>query len=284
MAKRLAQLPFVAAASLLLLASCSEPLPWPDSPFHVFPESDPGWRRPTSRDEAMAAIEGHYAHYDVIAYEDITTRTPMRTLIISYGFTDFEIRDGRLYQTDCFCHAEQKLSQRGATSVFSDEATQAIEPREREVELRFADGEWTVFRPASPTLLGITGDPSQPLSTDPDDPAITDPDGDGNPGVTVRISVGSFFNGEIYITRREIFRDYLTLNSNGNLYGHVEDDSEQFVVGASKRVLAQPSNAVQLRDPGMNPIILVRVSDDLDTCDELMESRDLLFPPEPEFQ
>jgi len=34
----------------------------------------------------------------------------------------------------------------------------------------------------------------------------------------------------------------------------------------------------------MNRIILVRVSDDLDTCEELMRNRDLLFPAEPEFR
>ena len=231
----------------------------------------------------MAAIAGHYAHYDVVAYEDVTTRTPMKTFIISYGFTDFRIREGRLVQTDCFCHAEQKLDQRNTTSTFSDEATQAILPREQEVDLRFEAGEWHVYRPASPTLLGITGDPLQPLSTDPDDPRLIDPDGDGNPGVTVRIGIGGFLNGEIYIIRREIFEDYLTLNSDGNLYGYVKDDSEQFVLGASLRVLAQQSNAVQIPDPLMSPIMLIRVDDELDTCEELMETRDLLFPPEPEF-
>jgi hypothetical protein len=277
-------LSLVGATTALILGSCSSPLPWPESPLYVFPETDPEWRGPDSLEAAMAAIEGHYAHYDVVAYEDVTTRTPMRTFIISYGFTDFEIREGRLYQIDRFCHAEQKLSQRNATSTFSDEATQAIEPREQEVELRFKDGQWQVFRPASPTLLGIAGDPSQPLSTDPEDPNITDPDGDGNPGVTVRIAIGSFLDGEIYITRREVYRDYLTLNSNGNLYGHVEDDSEQFVIGASLRVLAQPSNAVQVADPGMNPVILVRINDGLDSCGELMENRDLLFPEEPGFR
>ena len=34
----------------------------------------------------------------------------------------------------------------------------------------------------------------------------------------------------------------------------------------------------------MSPIILVRVSDELDTCEELMQNRDRLFPPEPEFR
>ncbi len=270
-------------AITVVLSSCSAPLPWPESPLHVFPETDPGWNQPESVDEAMQAIAGHYAHYDVVAYEDVTTRTPMKTFVISYGFTDFRIEDGKLFQIDRFCHAEQKLNQRNVTPVFSDQATQAIEPRVQEVELRFESGEWHIYRPASPTLLGISGDPSLSLSTDPEDPNLLDPDGDGNPGVTVELKIGNLINGELYITRREIYRDYLTLNSDGNLYGHVEDESEQFVIGASLRILAQQSDPIQIPDPGMNPLMLVRVSDEFDSCEELMMNRDLLFPEEPGF-
>lgn len=272
------------AALLLALVGCSAPLPWPESPLYVFPESDPEWPQPETLQEAMEAIAGTYAHFDVVAYEDVTTETPMKTFVISYGITEFRIVDGRLYQIDSFCRAAQKLNQRNVTALFSDEATQAIEPRVQEVELTFENGEWHLFRPASPTLLGITGDPSLPLSTDPEDERFTDPDGDGNPGVTVVLKIASLFRGELYITRREIYRDYLTLNSNGNLYGYVEDESEQFVVGASMKILRQQSNPVQIPDPQMNPIMLLRVSDDLDTCDELMNSADLLFPEEPGFR
>jgi hypothetical protein len=99
----------------------------------------------------------------------------------------------------------------------------------------------------------------------------------------VKISVGRFFKGEIYITRREIFSNYLTLNSNGTLSGYVVDRSEQFVVGASKKILNQESNSVQHPDPGLSPVLLVPVDPDIDTFEELMEIRDEIFPEEPEF-
>jgi hypothetical protein len=207
----------------------------------------------------------------------------MLTLVTSYGFTEFRIEDGRLLQIDSFCHAGQILNQAGSEAEFSDAATQAIQPRVQEVELSFQDGRWLVYRPASPTLLGISGDPAMPLSRDPDDPDLQDPDGDGNPGVTVTIRVGNYLEGEIYITRREIFEYYLTLNSDGNLYGHVVDESEQFVVGASRRIFRQESNMEQLADPLMSPIFLVRVDDEVASCAELRAARDRLFPPEPSF-
>lgn len=270
-------------ASLLILNSCSKPLEWPESPLYNFDEGESNNEQAMDLESAREALVGHYAHYDVVAYEDTTTRTTMRTLIISYGFTDFYLEDGKLMQSDRFVRAEQKLSKKNAKSVFSDEAVQAIKPRVQEVELSLKDGRWHIYRPATPSLLGINGDPSLPLSNDPNDPNLTDPDGDGHPGVTVSISVGKFFKGEIYITRREIFSNYLTLNDNGTLTGYVIDESEQFVVGASKKILTQESNSIQHPDPGLSPMLLVPIDPEIDSPEELMEIRDEIFPEEPEF-
>jgi hypothetical protein len=271
-------------AVLLVLNSCSKPLEWPESPLYAFDHSAGGDVLPADREAAIHDLAGHYAHYDVVAYEDTTTKTTMRTFIISYGFTELYLEDGRLMQSDRFVHAEQKLSRKNAGAVFSNEAVQAIQPRVQEVELSLKDGVWHLHRPATPSLLGIEGDPMKPLSRDPEDPRLTDPDGDGHPGVTVQISVGRFFRGEIYITRREIFSNYLTWNADGTLTGYVVDESEQFVVGASKKILAQESNSVQHPDRGLSPVLLVPVDRGIDTWEELLQIRDEIFPPEPEFR
>lgn len=270
-------------AFLLVFISCSGPLEWPESPLYVFETGGSDTIQPDDRESALEEIVGHYAHYDVVAYEDTTTRTTMRTFIVSYGFTDYYMKNGRLMQSDRFVHAEQKLSRKNAQSVFSDKAVQAIQPRVQEVELTLKDGTWHIFRPESPSLLGIEGDPMKPLSRDPHDPNLTDPDHDGHPGVTVQISVGKFFRGEIYITRREIFSNYLTLNNNGTLSGYIIDRSEQFVVGASKKILNQPSNNFQHPDKGMSPVLLVKIDSAIDTPEELMKIKDKIFPKEPEF-
>ena len=271
-------------AILLFLNSCSKPLEWPESPLYKFGQAISNGTQPTDLKSARTAIVGHYAHYDVVAYEDTTTRTTMRTFIISYGFTDFYLENGKLMQSDRFVHAEQILSKKNAKSIFSDEAVQAILPRVQEVELSLENGIWHIYRPATPSLLGIEGDPFQPLSTDPHDPNLTDPDQDGYPGVTVQISVGRFFKGEIYIIRREIFSNYLTLSNNGNLSGYVVDKSEQFVVGASKKILEQESHSIQHPDKGLSPVLLVPIDPEIDTLEELMKIRDEIFPPEPEFR
>lgn len=268
---------------LLLLAGCSKPLAWPSSPLYDFEQRGKAAWTEGDREAVMEAIQGHYAHFDVVAYEDTTTRTTMRTFIVSYGFTDIYLEDGKLMQSDYFVHGQQKLSRKNARSWFSDKMIQAIKPRSSEVDLFYRDGRWQLYRQPSPSLLGIEGDPDQPLSRDPNDPKLTDPDQDGKPGATVHLEVGSFFKGEIYVIRREIYSNYFGLNADGSISGYVKDASEQYVVGASKKILEQESNNFQHPDMGLSPILLVKVDPAIDTWEELEEIRDEIFPAEPTF-
>lgn len=268
--------------SSLALAGCSMPLPWPESPLYESPTTDPEWVAPTTKEEAMAAMAGRYAHYDVVAYEGETANGPLSSFVISYGFTDLVIEDGQLVSYDRFCSAEYVANQNFNT-IFSDAAMQAIQPPGAVVDVYLEDGAWKIYRPATPTLVGIDGDPNVPLSTDRNDPRLRDDDNDGKPGVTVLVNLYGFIEGEIYIARREIFANELTLYSDGSLRGSVIDDSEQLIIGASLAILDTPNNPPQRRDAGLNPIILIPVSDDVDTCEELMALRDSLFPPEPAF-
>ena len=266
----------------LSLAGCSNPKPWPKSPLYETPVNDPNWQAPASKEEAMAAMAGHYAHYDAVAYEAETPNGPLSTFIISYGFTDLIIEDGQLVEYDRFCHAEHRANQNMVTA-FPDTATQAILPRQAIVDVYEEDGAWKMRRPATPTLIGIDGNPDVALSMNPNDPLINDADNDGKPGVTVFVELFGLIKGEIYLARREIFQNDVTLYSDGTLRGSVVDDSEQLVVGASLRILNTPNDPDQRKDPGLNPIILVPIPGDLDTCEELMANRDLLFPAEPGF-
>jgi hypothetical protein len=113
------KLPFYSVIIITFLAiSCSAAQEWPESPLYLIPESHPHWVPPLNKEEVMESIAGHYAHYDVVAYEDVTTKKPMKTFVISYGFTDFYIKKGKLYQVDRFCHAEQKIDQKYVSSSF----------------------------------------------------------------------------------------------------------------------------------------------------------------------
>jgi hypothetical protein len=225
-----------------------------------------------------AELAGRWAHYDVVAYEEPT----MKTLIISYGFTDFTVEDGRLVESEEFCHAEQASDQPIETTI-SDAATQAIVPESTPVEVTEIDGGLRVQRPATPTPVGIDlEDPAEePLPQDPSDPRIVDDDGDGKPGITVEVAVGGAPLGEIYLARREIFAYDMATDGPDTVTGTVTDSSEQLLIGASDPVLAAtPAQWTQFEDLSRSPIILRRVEADWD-CERLMAERDALFPPEP---
>ncbi len=269
---------------LLIFNACSKPLPWPESPLYDFSKYENEKANVLSIDSIKKQLVGHYAHYDVVSYKDTTTQSPMFTFVISYGFTDFYLdNEGNLMQSHKFLYASHKINQKNISSKFNEKAVQAIKPQDQKVEISMKDGKWHILRPPTPSLLGITGDPSKPLSRNRKDPNLNDPDGDGKPGVTVNISISNIIKGEIYITRREIFTHYLMLNNDRTLTGYVKDDSEQFVVGASLKILDQASNNSQHPAKGMNPVILVPISDDINTLEKLMKIRDDIFPKEPSF-
>lgn len=224
-------------------------------------------------------LVGRWAHYDVVAYQDDL----LKTLIISYGFNDFTLVDGRIVDQSSFCFSEQRTDQPITTSL-SDAATQAIRPPPVALEIDVVDGLLRVKRPPTPTPVGIRlDDPfNEPLPTDPNDPRIVDDDGDGKPGLTVTIEVTPEFIGELYIARREIFAFEAFLIEPDLLTGQVTDDSEQLVIGASDPVFEMsPANWGQYPDLSKSPIILRRVEADWD-CERLAAERDNLFPPTPD--
>lgn len=223
-------------------------------------------------------LVGRYAHYDEVAYED----DEMRTIIVSTGFADLELRDGQLWNTMEFCHADAVSDQDIDVSI-SDAATRAIVPVDTPVEVSEVDGALRVVRPETPTPIGIEMDDpaNETLPTDVDDPRIIDADGDGNPGVTSTVRVTEDLQGEIYLARREIFLYDVTQESPDRLVGSITDSSEQLILGASNPAFLTPAQWVQIDDPARNPVIWERVDEDWD-CDRLAEERDTLFPPLPE--
>jgi hypothetical protein len=249
-----------------------------DEAAEAAPDTTDAAAADASSDVPGAELAGRWAHYDIVAYEDPT----MKTMIISYGFTDFTVEGDELIESEEFCFAEQQSDQPIETSL-ADEATQAIKPVSTPVEVTGEPGAWRVQRPATPTPVGIRlEDPAnESLPTDPDDPRIVDDDGDGKPGITVVVRLSDDLEGELYIARREIFAYDLVQDGPDSMSGTVTDSSEQLVIGASLPVLETAGGQwEQVADLTLSPILLERVEEDWD-CDRLKAERDELFPPNP---
>ena len=235
------------------------------------------WKPADGLPAGAAGLVGRYAHYDVVAYQDAS----MKTLIISTGFADLEMRGGKLWNVQRFCHADTVTDQKIDVSI-SDAATRAIVPVDTPVQVTRVGGRLRVVRPATPTAIGIAmDDPAhEALPSDPNDPRIVDADGDGKPGVTSRVRVSDQLQGEIYLARREIFSYDVTRESPDRLVGSVTDKSEQLILGASSDLFRSTAQWKQVDDPTRNPVIWTRVGPDWD-CARLAENRDALFPPNP---
>ena len=234
----------------------------------------------TTADAATTAtaerLAGRYAHYDVVAYES----ADMKTLIITYGFTDLRVTNGVLMAQESFCHAEHRSDQPIETTI-SDAATSAIKPPNVAVTLTEQDGTTRLQRPETPTGIGIRlDDPAnEVLPTDPNDPRIADDDNDGKPGITVSIKVSDALKGELYIARRERFA-YDVTEEAGQLVGTVTDKSEQLIVGASDPMFVTDAPWVQVSDLSKSPIVLEKVSDERE-CEWLAAQRANLFGEPP---
>lgn len=225
-----------------------------------------------------AELVGRWAHFDVVAYQDDV----LKTIIVSYGFNDFEMVDGTLIDTSSFCFAEQRTDQPIETSL-SDAATQAIVPPPTPMVVEVVGDRLRLRRPPTPTPVGIDlADPAnESLPTDPTDPRIVDADGDGKPGITVTIRVGDGLVGELYLARREIFAWEATVVGDTRIEGTVTDTSEQLVIGASDPIFASAgSDWQQYPDLSRSPLLLIRVDAGWD-CTRLASERDRLFPPVP---
>tara|TARA_B100001094_G_C18077571_1_gene743457 strand:- start:399 stop:1190 length:792 start_codon:yes stop_codon:yes gene_type:complete len=227
-------------------------------------------------------IAGRYAHYDIVAYTDsLFGPFKMKTLIISYGLTDFTVEGDEVISTDKFCFSEHKANIPFSTSV-SDTFTQAIVPKPTPIIMSEVNDKLKVYRPETPTLLGVELDSHlTPFPEDLDDSRYVDADDDGKPGVTVKLSfLRGLIEEEIYIARKEIFAYDMELQDDGSFVGQVYDRSQQRVIGASKKALAKDNNPPQDSDISKSPIILIPVAEDFD-CTSLKSARNELFPPNP---
>ena len=237
--------------------------------------------RATSSSHAAHAradsLVGRYAHYDVVAYGSAS----MKTLIVSFGFTDLARRGNALVATESFCHADYR-SGSPITVTISDAATSAIKPVSIAVVNYTKDGKIHLYRAETPTGIGIHfANPAHDvLPTNPNDPRIADDDHDGLPGITVHIKVSDAIQGDLYIARRERFAYNVTQQLDRSLTGTVTDHSEQLIVGATNDIFKTKDHWIQLADLTKSPIILKPVSQSWG-CTQLMAERNSLFPPTP---
>ena len=226
-------------------------------------------------------VVGKFAHFDVVAYDDKQLLGTMKSMVITYGITEFLLEGEHLIERDTFCHAEHK-SNLPVHSQVPDEFTRNIVPRTAEVTVGNGTQSWDFWRPETPTGIGVHFDDpvTDAMPKNARDERISDDDEDGHPGVTVYLTSGPV-KGQLYLARRERFAYELRYITQDLLQGVVHDSSEQVTLGSQPFFLSHGRyHPVQHGDLSKSPITLKRLPQQYD-CDSLMAERDQWFPPVP---
>jgi hypothetical protein len=111
---------------------------------------------------------------------------------------------------------------------------------------------------------------ADPLPLDPLDPRVIDQDGDGQPGMTVRVTVLGIVKGETYIVQRVQYRLTGWVIGADRIEGRIEWTDEQVVLAATNPLLEADTIGRHDPDPAAHRFVMVRVDPEW-TCETLRE-------------
>jgi len=194
------------------------------------------------------------------------------------GFAEVRLDDdGELVIIESGCGATSQTG--NAISVEIPPAIpQSVTPTATPLTVWEEDGVIHWSRPLFVIPIGIRlEDPiNDALPTDPNDGRIWDQDGDGEPGVTVKVS--GFAEGDIYVIQKQISSEHGTIDADGNLAGFVVDNSEQVVIGSTNPLLSQQVESRPNPDASLSTLASVALDGPQD-CEWLTANAAELFPP-----
>lgn len=171
--------------------------------------------------------------------------------------------------TSEYCRAEVQAAVSGLTMIFPDAFVGSLLAGKRLARLDGSAGEELVGFEQD-WYVEVRGadldDPaSDPLPEAADDPRVFDQDGDGHPGMTVRVDLLGLIRGEVYVVQRVRYRLIGWVESDGgSIFGRIEWEDEQVVIGASSPLLAAGSPGVPVWED--SSFRFVRAARD-DVCD-----------------
>ncbi len=235
-----------------------------------------GW--PSSSAQAPD-ISGAWAHLQVMSSLtnapvlgtiNLKTLTTLRLEVTQKG-TDLSI----VFEP---CAVESESSSPFFKVIFPEAFVKYMGIDTKPARLESQENSWQLFQPRYTIVRGVRlQDPEKdPLPTDPNDPRIFDQDKDGKPGMTIRVSVLGFIEGEIYIIQRDWNSLRSTTLNTMIIDGLIQWGSEQVVIGASNPLLASQSENVPDPKPENSYFRTTRIEPNT-TCEQIMKNREKLF-------
>jgi hypothetical protein len=178
----------------------------------------------------------------------------------------------RLTMRDSYCFTDVDDGTSIVETVIPDQFMDSLRPEprtailiEQTASVRFESSPYVEVRGA------VLDDPfSDPLPVDVSDPRVFDQDGDGNPGMTVRVTILGLVEGETYVVQRVSYRLSGVMVGSDRIEGTIEWTDEQVVLGATNELLKADTIGKLDPDPAAHRFVMVRV-DETWTCKTLRE-------------
>ncbi len=229
--------------------------------------------------EALPDLSGSWVMLqvttDIVEYPLVGQRTRVNVLVlrlqIDQSGTSLTIREAH-------CVADLDDGTELVRTEITEAFLRSLSTEGRSAELQRADTGWHFVFPWGTEVHGARlEDPvNDPLPSGPEDPRVFDQDGDGNPGVTVRLSILGLVSGEVYAVQRLSKHLKGDVVSDDHLVGLIDWSNEQVRLAATDAFLMTGGDAEVHPDPERSYFIARRIHPEL-TCAELRESwRELL--------
>jgi hypothetical protein len=187
-------------------------------------------------------------------------------------FVEVSQDGGLLTMVDRYCFTEVDDGTPLVHTEIPDEFMAALAPTPRTAVVRETE-EGVMFE--QPDYIEVRGavldEPAtDPLPVEPLDPRVFDQDGDGQPGMTVRVTVLAIVRGETYIVQRVRYRLHGSVIGPDRIEGRIEWIDEQSVLEATNPLLEADTIGAPDPDPTVHRFVMVR-ADPSWTCETLRE-------------
>jgi len=149
---------------------------------------------------------------------------------------------------------------------------------EYRAEIRPDEEGWQVIIPWGTRVHGarLENPERDELPTVPADPRVIDQDGDGNPGVTVGVTILGVLSGEVYAVQRLSKHMEGTVVSSERIQGLISWSSEQVALAASSPLFKTTGEAEVHPEKQRSYFVMLRMPDDIG-CLSLQEDWRAIF-------
>ncbi len=225
------------------------------------------------------AIDGVWAKNIVFTSQTSFLNNTAKAKVGRYSLVNLTVKDGQVLVQEKACDI-QGVTSSPAVISFPRTFMRSLPDRSYSYQLTGETGHQQLSLKKMVELFGtkLANPLSDPLPSAPDDGRVADSDADGQPGVTVELSLNTFVKlaAQIYEVQRNIWNEDVTLIDAGTMRGSVSWTVEQNIIGSNIPLVAQAKADVEILNAESS--VIMRKLPAGSGCDVVLQQKANLFP------